>query len=446
MSDGGSEPPSLLGFVGAEWRGRRGESRERIGWYAFDWANSPMFQAASAVLFVFFLSGIMDAHTSAGSTLETCAALGTCVTDRASFIRGEATCTAADGAPLAVPCRACVEGSGQMRYSPALEKFEPFAPPTVRFMFDVTAETFAGTVIAIASFVQLLVFITCGAWADFGGMRRRGLFISTACSCASLLLMLAVVRPSLYWLAGVLVIIATVCHGLALIYSNAYLPILVELHPAVAAAKASADASGTPVAREAAVATRELIEARVSSLGFMVGYAGGFICFAIAGALLIVSSSGALSSLLAMQIGLAVVSVWWLGFSVITWRTLGEHPGQPVPPARELITIGWRSTATLFARASRSAARRTAMPASWPMAAASGAHPLGPGASTPERPRSPARLPAHPPATDCHTPRASCSPGFSCPIRSRCLAGWATCLPRASCASPSPTWRRSWRW
>jgi len=344
---------SLSAFVADEWRGRRGASRERIGWYMFDWANSPMFQAAAAVLFVFFLSGLADAHANAGSALATCATLGSCVTDRASFVRGDATCTAEDGSPLAVSCRTCVEGNGPMRWAAGERRFEPLALPTVRFLFDVTADTFAGTVIAIASFVQLLVFITCGSWADFGGMRRRGLFASTACACASLLLMLAVVRPALYWLAGLLVVIATVCHGLALVYANAYLPILVDLHPTVAAAEARAREVRTPAAREAAVATRELMEARVSSLGFMVGYAGGFICFAIAGVLLILSSGGLLPPLVAMQIGLAIVGAWWLGFSTLTWRMLGEHPGRPPPPARELLTLGWRSTAALFSRIAR---------------------------------------------------------------------------------------------
>lgn len=82
----------------------------------------------------------------------------------------------------------------------------------------------------------------------------------------------------------------------------------------------------------------------------MVGYIGGLICFSIAGVLLVLSSRGVLGSLLAMRIGLVVVGVWWGGFSLITWRNLSEHPGQPMPPFREFITLGWRSTASLVSR------------------------------------------------------------------------------------------------
>lgn len=256
--------PSLASFFTSEWRDRRDGSRERIGWYLYDWANSSIPQAALPVLFLFFLSGLADLHARAGgSALEECAALGgSCVTDRVSVLAGKATCTAEDGSPLAVSCGVCVEGRGDMVWAAATRQFQTFSPPTVRFIFDVTSTTFAGTVVAIASFIQLFVFITCGAWADIGRLRRRGLFASTLCGCVSVILMITVTRPALYWLAGVFVIVAIVGHGLANVYYNAYLPILVDAHPAVAAAEARARRD--PTALKTAIMTRELHEALMS--------------------------------------------------------------------------------------------------------------------------------------------------------------------------------------
>ena len=80
-------------------------------------------------------------------------------------------------------CLTCVEGEGAMEWNGTLFRTAPRA--TVSFFGEVSSVSFASYVISISSIVQVVVFITIGAWGDYGTLRWKCLAIFTGVACRS---------------------------------------------------------------------------------------------------------------------------------------------------------------------------------------------------------------------------------------------------------------------
>ena len=106
------------------------------------------------------------------------------------------------------------------------------SPPeaTVWFFGDWSPVSMSSWTISLSVMVQVVVFITFGAWADYGTIRHRGLIYATVIACVVDLLFIVVVSPSLYWLAATLFIVANVAYGLTIVYYYSYLPLIVDDH------------------------------------------------------------------------------------------------------------------------------------------------------------------------------------------------------------------------
>jgi len=99
------------------------------------------------------------------------------------------------------------------------------------------------------------------------------------------------------------------------------------------------------------ITTTDTID-RVSSKGFAFGYLGGGLNFLIVLMLIMFAEDIGLSELDAARIGMAFAGLWWLGFSIISFRRLHEtgvpqpipqrHAGQPKLVA--YTSIGFRRT------------------------------------------------------------------------------------------------------
>lgn len=320
---------------------RKGESRERVGWYVYDWADQAFVSLVVAMFGPLFVNLMATEHAFAGDVTPSCNASVTCVTDRNSFLSGTGSCTY-DGALLLSECRVCVQGEGMMMWNGTGFVSPPEA--TVWFFGDWSPVSMASWTISLSVMVQVVVFITFGAWADYGTIRHRGLIYATVIACIVDLLFIVVVSPSLYWLAATLFIVANVAYGLTIVYYYAYMPLIVDDHKEVVEAKKRMEADNATAEDEAAYHTvHEHTVNTISGIGNAFGYAGGFISLVL-GAGVAFAFGSSLGPSLTMRVVLFLAGLWYLGFSILPFRALQPRPGPPPPPTAQLLTIGWKNT------------------------------------------------------------------------------------------------------
>jgi UMF1 family MFS transporter len=129
------------------------------------------------------------------------------------------------------------------------------------------------------------------------------------------------ITGELWWLGGVLFIVANLAFGAAIVFYNAYLPDI-----------ASEDQRD-----------------RVSSYGWAMGYLGGGVLLALNLAFFIFSEDIGVPADLAVRINLASAGLWWLGFSFLTWSRLRpRHAARPLPTGQTYLSIGFKQLGTTF--------------------------------------------------------------------------------------------------
>ena len=197
------------------------------------------------------------------------------------------------------------------------------------------AFTFATRVLSISVIVQAFVFITFGALADYGSGRKRGLAISALGGCGASIAILLVTDASGYLAAAWLTIVSNVCFGASCVFYNAYLPILVDLHPEVCRS----------LGTEHEERVREEVSTFMSSVGFCCGYVSGFLMILVTIVLQLAVGNSEANANLGDRVAIATGGIWWGVWSVYTLRYLKAHPGKPIPAGEHLITKGWVSTA-----------------------------------------------------------------------------------------------------
>ena len=148
--------------------------------------------------------------------------------------------------------------------------------------------------------MQVLFLPILGAIADYSHIRKHMMqLFATIGAMATIVMFL--VTADLWWLGGVLFIIANLAFGAAMVFYNSYLPDI-----------ASEDERD-----------------RVSSYGWAMGYLGGGVLLALNLAFFTFSEQLGVPSDLAVRINLASAGIWWLGFSFLTWCRLRSRHAAP---------------------------------------------------------------------------------------------------------------------
>jgi UMF1 family MFS transporter len=130
-----------------------------------------------------------------------------------------------------------------------------------------------------------------------------------------------VITGSLWWLGGVLFIVANLTFGAAMVFYNAYLPDI-----------ASEDQRDS-----------------VSSYGWAMGYLGGGLLLALNLAFYIFSEDIGVPGDLAVRINLASAGLWWLGFSFLTWTRLRQRRAtRPLPAGETYTSVGFKQLGKTF--------------------------------------------------------------------------------------------------
>jgi UMF1 family MFS transporter len=179
---------------------------------------------------------------------------------------------------------------------------------------QIAPDSFLPYCISFSVGLQVLFLPILGAIADYSNLRKPMMrLFATIGAMATILMFL--VAGDLWWLGGLLFILANLSFGAAIVFYNAYLPDI-----------ASEDQRD-----------------RVSSYGWAMGYLGGGLLLALNLAFFLFSDTLGVPTDLAVRINLASAGIWWLGFSFITWgRLRARRASRELPPKETYISIGFK--------------------------------------------------------------------------------------------------------
>ena len=183
------------------------------------------------------------------------------------------------------------------------------------FGIPVAPDSFLPYCISFSVGMQVLFLPILGAIADYSHRRKQMMQLFATIGAICTILMFAV-TANLWWLGGVLFILANLTFGAAIVFYNAYLPDI-----------ASEDQRD-----------------RVSSYGWAMGYLGGGLLLVLNLALYLLNDKfGFMPGDLAIRINLASAGFWWLGFSFLTWaRVKPRHAVHVLPQNETYVSIGFK--------------------------------------------------------------------------------------------------------
>lgn len=186
---------------------------------------------------------------------------------------------------------------------------------TVSFLgIPVAPDSFLPYCISFSVGMQVLFLPILGAVADYSHLRKQMMQVFATIGAIATILMF-LLTGNLWWLGGVLFIVANLAFGAAMVFYNAYLPDIAS----------------------------EEERDRVSSYGWAMGYMGGGILLALNLAFYIFSEDLGVPGDLAVRINLASAGIWWLGFSFLTWNRLRpRHAARQLPAGESYATIGFK--------------------------------------------------------------------------------------------------------
>ncbi len=191
--------------------------------------------------------------------------------------------------------------------------------------FAITAKSFFPMCIGVAVFLQVFLLPILGSIADYSNLKKKLMALFCYLGVVTTCLMFFV-SGNLYWLGGLLFIIANLAFGAALVFYNGFLNEI----------------------------TTEDQRDKVSSRGFAYGYLGGGLLLLINFFLVNNAARLGLSTGMAVRISLLSAGVWWGCFALITFATLKSRaPEKSLPPGKSYLTIGFSELGRTFRELAR---------------------------------------------------------------------------------------------
>lgn len=189
----------------------------------------------------------------------------------------------------------------------------------------ITAKSFFPTCVSIAVFLQIFLLPILGSIADYSNLKKKMMalfcYIAVAATC-----LMFFVDGRLYWLGGLLFVIANLGFGAALVFYNSFLNEI----------------------------TTEDQRDKVSSRGFAYGYLGGGLLLALNFLLVKSAPRLGLDPYLAVRISLLSAGVWWGGFALITFATLKTRAAEKtLPRGKSYLTVGFSELGRTFRELAR---------------------------------------------------------------------------------------------
>ncbi len=178
----------------------------------------------------------------------------------------------------------------------------------------IAPDSFFPYCISISVVLQVLFLPIVGAIADYSHIRKRMMQVFATIGALMTILMFFVTGP-VWWLGGLLFILANLAFGASVVLYNSYLPDI-----------ASEDQRD-----------------RVSSYGWAMGYLGDGILLALNLAFYTFRDRLGIPTDLAIRVNLVSAGIWWLTFSFFTWARLHpRHAHKPLPRGETYASVGFK--------------------------------------------------------------------------------------------------------
>jgi MFS transporter, UMF1 family len=178
----------------------------------------------------------------------------------------------------------------------------------------IAPDSFLPYCVSISVGLQVLFLPILGAISDYSHLRKQMMRLFATIGAAATIAFFFVTGP-LWWLGGLLFIIANLAFGAAIVFYNAYLPDLAD----------------------------ENERDSVSSFGWAMGYLGGGLLLVLNLVFYLSSESLGVPADLAVRINLASAGIWWLGWSFFTWARLPlSGARRPLPPGDTYLKVGFK--------------------------------------------------------------------------------------------------------
>jgi MFS transporter, UMF1 family len=178
----------------------------------------------------------------------------------------------------------------------------------------VAPDSFFPYCISISVGLQVLFLPILSAIADYSHLRKQMMQLFATIGAIATILMFFTTAP-VWWLGGLLFIVANLAFGAALVFYNSYLPDI-----------ASEDQRD-----------------RVSSYGWAMGYLGDGLLLILNLILYLLGPKFGIPKDLAIRINLASAGIWWLTFAFFTWTRLRtRHAVKQLPKGETYARVGFK--------------------------------------------------------------------------------------------------------
>ena len=178
----------------------------------------------------------------------------------------------------------------------------------------IAADSFFPYCISLSVLMQVLFLPILGAIADYSHRRKQMMQLFATIGAVATILMFFTTAP-LWWLGGLLFIVANLAFGASIVFYNSYLPDI-----------ASEDQRD-----------------RVSSFGWAMGYLGDGLLLVLNLILYLMGPKIGIPSDLAIRVNLASAGIWWLTFSIFTWvRLRPRHAAKQLPKGETYASVGFK--------------------------------------------------------------------------------------------------------
>jgi len=182
------------------------------------------------------------------------------------------------------------------------------------FGIPVAPDSFLPYAVSFSVGLQFFFLPILGAIADYSHRRKQLMQLFATIGAVATIAFFFVTEP-LWWLGGVLFIIANFTFGAAVVFYNSYLPDIAS----------------------------EEERDRVSSYGWALGYLGGGLLLFFNLMFYQFREALGVPTGLAVRINLASAGVWWLGFSLVTWARLRpRHAARKLPEGETYLSAGFK--------------------------------------------------------------------------------------------------------
>jgi len=184
----------------------------------------------------------------------------------------------------------------------------------------ITSKSFFPTCVSVAVFLQIFLLPVLGSIADYSNLKKKMMalfcYIAVGATC-----LMYFVDGQLYWLGGILFIVANLGFGAAVVFYNGFLNDI----------------------------TTEDQRDKVSSRGFAYGYLGGGLLLALNFLLVKSASRLGMDAFMAVRLSFLSAGIWWGGFALVTFAMLKTRATEKsLPPGKTYLTVGFSELGRTF--------------------------------------------------------------------------------------------------